>query len=79
LLIFLIFIIFRHTYKNEVKYYIRTIPYLYVVGQTYPVAEVPGQNSRKVTSVIRGRLQVRLYKKKKKKIYTNIFIIEIIK
>jgi len=56
------YLIIRHTYKNEVKYYIRTIPYLYVVGQTYPVAEVPGPNSRKVTSVIRGRLQMAAYR-----------------
>ncbi|ORX43423.1 hypothetical protein BCR36DRAFT_361137 [Piromyces finnis] len=56
------YLVIRHTYKNEVKYYIRTLPYLYVVGQTYPVAEVPGPNSRKVTSVIRGRLQMAAYR-----------------
>ncbi|KAG9067179.1 hypothetical protein KI688_011960 [Linnemannia hyalina] len=52
------FIVIRTTYKNETKYYIRHIPHLYVVGQTYPVQDVPGPHSRKITTMIKNRLQI---------------------
>ena len=52
----------RNTVKGESKYYIREIKNLFVVGQTYPVTEVPGPHSRKITNTIKHRLQVIAYK-----------------
>ncbi|KAF9922459.1 hypothetical protein FBU30_007413 [Linnemannia zychae] len=52
------FVVIRTTYKGEVKYYIRHIPHLFVVGQTYPVQDVPGPHSRKITTMIKNRLQI---------------------
>ena len=52
----------RNTIKGESKYYIREIKNLFVVGQTYPVTEVPGPHSRKITNTIKHRLQVIAYK-----------------
>ena len=50
------------TVKGEAKYYIREIPNLFVVGQTYPVTEVPGPHSRKITNTIKLRLQIIAFK-----------------
>ncbi|KAK3839034.1 MAG: hypothetical protein J3R72DRAFT_179932 [Linnemannia gamsii] len=52
------FVVIRTTYKNETKYYIRHIPHIFVVGQTYPVQDVPGPHSRKITTMIKNRLQI---------------------
>ena len=52
----------RTTIKGEAKYYIREIPNLFVVGQTYPVTEVPGPHSRKITNTIKLRLQIIAFK-----------------
>jgi transcription initiation factor TFIID subunit 1 len=35
---------------------------MFTIGQTYPVQEVPGPHSRKVTTTIRNRLQVSAYR-----------------
>ncbi|KAJ3093054.1 hypothetical protein HK102_010959 [Quaeritorhiza haematococci] len=56
------FLVVRHTYKNQTKYYIREIPMVYVVGQTFPMVEVPRPQSRKITSTMKGRLQVAAYR-----------------
>ena len=48
----------RSTIKGEPKYYIREIKNLFVIGQTYPVTEVPGPHSRKITNTIKYRLQI---------------------
>ncbi|KAF8922160.1 hypothetical protein CPB85DRAFT_1266178 [Mucidula mucida] len=56
------FLIIRHTVKNDVKYFIREIKNLFVVGQTYPVTEVPGPHSRKITNTIKYRLQIIAFK-----------------
>lgn len=40
------------------KYYLREIKTVFVIGQTYPVTEVPGPHSRKITSTIKHRLQI---------------------
>jgi hypothetical protein len=47
----------RNTVKNDVRYYIRDIQNMFTVGQTYPVTEVPGPHSRKITNTIKYRLQ----------------------
>jgi transcription initiation factor TFIID subunit 1, fungi type len=52
----------RNTIKGESKYHIREIKNLFVVGQTYPVTEVPGPHSRKITNTIKHRLQIIAYK-----------------
>ncbi|CAO3608510.1 unnamed protein product [Cunninghamella blakesleeana] len=56
------FLLVKSTYKGAVKYYLRTIPAMYVIGQTYPVQEVPGPHSRKVTTTVKNRLQVVAYR-----------------
>ncbi|KAL1915122.1 uncharacterized protein VTP21DRAFT_7603 [Calcarisporiella thermophila] len=56
------FLVIKNTYKNQVRFYIREIPHLFVVGQTYPVQEVPGPHSRKITNTVKSRLQVIAYR-----------------
>ncbi|KAH9964216.1 TAF1 transcription initiation factor TFIID subunit TAF1 [Russula dissimulans] len=56
------FLVIKNTIKGESKYYIREIKNLFVVGQTYPVTEVPGPHSRKITNTIKHRLQIIAYK-----------------
>lgn len=56
------FLVIRSTCKSDTKYYIREIKNLYVVGQTYPVTEVPGPHSRKITNTIKHRLQIIAFK-----------------
>lgn len=53
---------YRSTVKNDTKYYLRDIKYLFVTGQTYPVHEVPGPHSRKVTTTLKHRLQIIAFK-----------------
>lgn len=52
----------RSTVRGESKYYLREIKTMFVVGQTYPVTEVPGPHSRKITNTIKGRLQLIAFK-----------------
>ncbi|THV07607.1 hypothetical protein K435DRAFT_709654 [Dendrothele bispora CBS 962.96] len=56
------FLVVRSTVKGEPKYYIREIKNLFVIGQTYPVTEVPGPHSRKITNTIKHRLQIIAFK-----------------
>lgn len=56
----------RNTVKGDSKYFIREIKNLYVLGQTYPVTEVPGPHSRKITNTIKYRLQIIAFKLLKK-------------
>ncbi|KZT30726.1 TAF1 transcription initiation factor TFIID subunit TAF1 [Neolentinus lepideus HHB14362 ss-1] len=56
------FLVVRSTIKGETRYYIREMKNLFVVGQTYPVTEVPGPHSRKITNTIKHRLQNITYK-----------------
>ncbi|KAJ3193958.1 hypothetical protein HK101_003757 [Irineochytrium annulatum] len=51
-----------YTVKKKTKYYLREIPFVFVVGQTYPLQEVPKPHSRKVTNCLKGRLQVLSYR-----------------
>lgn len=44
------------------RYYLRPINHLFAVGQTFPVEEVPGPNSRKVTSMRTTRLRMVVYR-----------------
>ncbi|TFK77305.1 TAF1 transcription initiation factor TFIID subunit TAF1 [Pluteus cervinus] len=56
------FLVVRHTVKGETKYFLREIKNLFVIGQTYPVTEVPGPHSRKITNTIKYRLQIIAFK-----------------
>ncbi|KAG6879873.1 hypothetical protein C0992_010542, partial [Termitomyces sp. T32_za158] len=60
------FLVVRSTVKGETKYYLRDIKNLFVIGQTYPVTEVPGPHSRKITNTIKFRLQIIAFKLLKK-------------
>ncbi|AMD21961.1 HFR106Cp [Eremothecium sinecaudum] len=44
------------------RFYLRHINHLFTVGQTYPVVEIPGPNSRKVTSMGKNRLRMVVYR-----------------
>lgn len=44
------------------RFYLRPINHLFAVGQTFPVEEVPGPNSRKVTSMRTTRLRMVVYR-----------------
>jgi Protein of unknown function (DUF3591) len=56
------FLVIRNTHKGQPKYFIREIPTMFVVGQTYPVQEVPGPHSRKITTMVKNRLQVSAFR-----------------
>ncbi|WAR54139.1 hypothetical protein PtB15_3B651 [Puccinia triticina] len=56
------FLVIRNTTETETNYYIRPIDHLYVIGQTYPVVEVPGPHSRKTTTQLKHRLQTIAFK-----------------
>lgn len=60
------FLVVRNTIKGETKYYLRDLKNLFVIGQTYPVTEVPGPHSRKITNTIKYRLQIIAFKLLKK-------------
>ncbi|KAF8807785.1 atypical/TAF1 protein kinase [Phlegmacium glaucopus] len=60
------FLIVRSTVKGDTKYFLRDIKNLFVIGQTYPVTEVPGPHSRKITNTIKYRLQIIAFKLLKK-------------
>lgn len=62
----LIAILCRNTIKGDTKYFLREIKNLFVIGQTYPVTEVPGPHSRKITNTIKHRLQIIAFKLLKK-------------
>lgn len=52
------FVLVRNTFKGKTKYYIREIPNIYVVGQCFPIQEIPPPSSRKLLHTIKGRVQV---------------------
>lgn len=51
-----------HTSQDGTSYYLRKIDQLFVVGQTFPLAEVPGPHSRKVTALSKNRLKMVAYR-----------------
>ncbi|CCC70694.1 hypothetical protein NCAS_0F02100 [Naumovozyma castellii] len=44
------------------RFYLKNINHLFTVGQTFPVEEIPGPNSRKVTSMRTTRLRMIVYR-----------------
>ncbi|EPE07079.1 taf1-like protein [Ophiostoma piceae UAMH 11346] len=51
-----------HTSETGTLYYLRKIDQLFTVGQTFPLAEVPGPHSRKVTALSKNRLKMVAYR-----------------
>lgn len=56
------FLVVKTTVAGETKFYLREIKHAYVVGQTYPLKDVPGPQSRKLTATAKHRLQSIAYK-----------------
>nr|KAJ3423026.1 hypothetical protein HK105_004201 [Polyrhizophydium stewartii] len=56
------FLLIRHTYQQKTRYFLREIPNMYVVGQNFPVQEVPRPQARKITQSLKLRLQVVSYR-----------------
>jgi hypothetical protein len=52
------FLVVRSSSRGETHYFLREIKNLFVAGQTYPVTEVPGPHSRKITNTVKHRLQI---------------------
>jgi len=46
-----------HTWENGNKMYLRNVENLHAVGQQFPISEVPGEHSRKVTDAAKRRLR----------------------
>lgn len=56
------FLLIRSTHRGQSRYYLREIPAIFAMGQTYPVQEVPGPQSRRVTTTVKNRLQIVAYR-----------------
>ncbi|WPH00041.1 putative transcription initiation factor tfiid 111 kda [Acrodontium crateriforme] len=50
------------THRNGSKMYIRNVENLHIVGQQFPLVEVPGEHSRRVTDAAKKRLQALSYR-----------------
>ncbi|KAF9229061.1 TAF1 transcription initiation factor TFIID subunit TAF1 [Gyrodon lividus] len=73
------FLAVRSTTKGDTKYYLREVKNLFVIGQTYPVTEVPGPHSRKITNTIKYRLQIIAFKLLRKSIEERLKISRLMK
>ncbi|KAG0348981.1 hypothetical protein BG004_003143 [Podila humilis] len=73
------FLVIRNTYKGETKYFIRHIPHLFVVGQTYPIQDVPGPHSRKITTMIKNRLQISAFRFIRKDPQSRLKFVKLVK
>lgn len=57
------FLLIRSTGGGQgTKHFLRTIPYLFAVGQTFPVTPIPGPHSRKVTTASKNRLKMIVFR-----------------
>lgn len=57
------FLLVRSSCKSRgQRYFLRPVPYLFVAGQTYPVTQIPGPHSRKVTTASKNRLKMIVYR-----------------
>ncbi|CAG8443224.1 12267_t:CDS:10 [Funneliformis mosseae] len=63
------FLIIRNTNKGRSKYFIRELKNLFVVGQTFPMQEVPSPPSRKAKTIANTRIQVAAFRYMKKNRY----------
>lgn len=69
----------RSTIGGQTKYYIREIKALFVVGQTFPVVEVPGPHSRKITNNLKYRLQYITYRLLRKSVEERLRLPSVLK
>lgn len=44
------------------RYFLRSVPHLFTVGQTFPVTPIPGPHSRKVTTASKNRLKMVVFR-----------------
>lgn len=57
------FLLVRSTSGGQgVKHYLRSVPFLFTVGQTFPVTPIPGPHSRKVTTASKNRLKMVVFR-----------------
>lgn len=57
------FLLIRSTGGGQgTRHFLRTIPYLFTVGQTFPVTPIPGPHSRKVTTASKNRLKMIVFR-----------------
>lgn len=57
------FLLIRSTGGNMgQRYFLRSIPHLFTVGQTFPVCPIPGPHSRKVTTASKNRLKMVVFR-----------------
>lgn len=56
------FLLIRSLRARLTRYYLRSITKTFLVGQMYPVVEIPGPHSRKVTTVSKNRLKMIVYR-----------------
>ncbi|EME48941.1 hypothetical protein DOTSEDRAFT_67851 [Dothistroma septosporum NZE10] len=50
------------TFETHDRFFLRNVENLHVVGQQFPLAEIPGQHSRKVTDAAKKRLKALAYR-----------------
>ncbi|KAJ3214935.1 hypothetical protein HDU67_001023 [Dinochytrium kinnereticum] len=73
------FLLIKYTYKGSTRWYIREIPNIFVVGQLYPLMEVPRPQSRKVTNTMKNRLQVLCYRMMRSNAHQRMWYPKLIK
>lgn len=56
------FLVVRSSNSKKQAYFLRKINHIFAVGQTFPVIEVPGPQSRKVTTATKNRLRMIVYR-----------------
>jgi transcription initiation factor TFIID subunit 1, fungi type len=61
------FLLIRVSYQGQVRHYIRTIPRVYVVGQTFPLTEVHPPQSRKAKGYVRDRMKTAAFRRIRKR------------
>jgi transcription initiation factor TFIID subunit 1 len=61
------FLLIRYTYKDSTKYFLRDIPRVFTVGQTFPLTLVHPPQSRKMKVYVRDRLKVTAFRRFLKK------------
>lgn len=52
------FLFIKHTFQMQTRFYLRVIPRIFCVGQTFPLIEVPPPHSRKMKAFIRDRVKI---------------------
>jgi len=57
------FLLVKSTNRTRgTRYYLRSMPYLFVSGQLFPAVQIPGPHSRKVTAASKNRLRMVVYR-----------------